>query len=249
MIWGSARRLLYNVYIEGPCIVIMLFFTLYKIFDHLREEEGFSVTFRRVPIYLFDTPGVQSIEQLAGAIRSTRQELGHVVFASQHGLRRSSVGLALGCLLRVGPKAASMSETKVQVAAGGSFLTPTAASSRLLGQDEAGRRVGTTDSALDIGRGQHKGIMNLIRILPLGQVVKEEVDRVLDWSGSFYNIRDSVLASMEAMETERTSKNHKHNLMVPVQRLHTYAYLIVFHAYLRALKKVWVTGYNFQPFT
>eukprot|EP00808_Paulinella_micropora_P002101 g43622.t1 len=241
--------------------------TTEEVFEAM-QAEGFRMRYHRVPLHVEESTGPQSLETLSRAINSQNKDT-HIVFICQRGLRRSTIGLVVACLLRMhsgrldfvfGPKtkvgtmvqsleAASGSQGQVQLQ-----LPRTTSQKNMLAalSEAASGDTGEMEETAEIeladndeihseeahyGRGQHKGIMNLIRILPLGQVVKEEVDVVIDFCSEVYNVRDAVLKEMRELETERSGKDHLHNLQRPIRYLESYAFLIAFHAYLRACKK------------
>jgi hypothetical protein len=84
-------------------------------------------------------------------------------------------------------------------------------------------------------RGEYKGILNLIRILPHGRVRKDEVDNVIDLCGTVFNIRTAIHDAKEDSGIEGEANEER--VARPLKYLESYAALICFNAYLGELKK------------
>ena len=82
------------------------------------------------------------------------------------------------------------------------------------------------------GRGEHKGILSLIRIIKRGRQVKDEVDAAIDMCGSEYNVRDAIAVALRQYEVDRTGDSSRGQLMEAVKHAISYALLIIFNAYL-----------------
>ncbi|XP_027885482.1 paladin isoform X5 [Xiphophorus couchianus] len=91
-------------------------------------------------------------------------------------------------------------------------------------------------------KGEFEVVMRVVRLLPDGHKRKKEVDLALDsisetMTPMHYHLREMIISTYRQIKPEKTEKECKQQLLMSLQFLERYIYLILFNTYLHLEKK------------
>lgn len=127
----------------------------------------------------------------------------------------------------------SFSDLSLSSPPGDESLSLKRTNSTIISVDESSREA----TRASTGRGEFRGILNLIRILKRGRAMKEEVDLAIDVCGTVHNLRDAISEALRQHEGNRAGNTNKTELFEAAKMLDSYALLIALNAYLHERKE------------
>ena len=202
--------------------------TMREVYDNL-SKEGYPVKFFRVPITDEMVPKKQDFEFIVNILREIKGEH-HIIFNCQMGRGRTTTGTIIATLWnciyekRAPIPLASPITTRPQL--GPSSPKPTEIT-----------KVGAIDPEQqhlsELAAGSFELILRLVRLLKSGNLLKAELDDVIDRCAVLQNLR-SAIKDLKVMAEQETDPEKKHVFDERGKNyLERYFYLLAYTAYVR----------------
>ena len=222
--------------------------TVGQTFDHMVEEDGIDVEYKRLPLASDSLPRLADFDTIVSLIKSTDPSTG-IVFNDQMGRGRATYGTILATLMRRTQEALASADERENTALGRTDMEGI----DLREYDE---------SEPNYALGQYACIMRLIKSIPGGDQIKGEVDDAIDRCKVMHHAREQILACRDMMEKEVSQQTEQSALSNGVtldarkqfwrekaqNLLQRYAYLILFQAYVKANIESEYENQSFQQF-
>ncbi|OWF42203.1 Paladin [Mizuhopecten yessoensis] len=183
------------------------------------------VRYQRLCFPFSGAPRYQDVDAFLNIFKQSRKYLEKssfykpaMLFTCQTGMGRSTTAMVMGCLMTA-HKTGFPSETR-----------------------------GKHSQKASLERGDYRAVQRLVKLLPNGQTIRNQVDTVVDACSELYNLRSEILKSKHTLDDIKTDyvlddKSAKETLYKRCcDYLERYVFLIVFNAYLTEQYPLWFTS-------
>jgi len=211
------------------------------VYELLNEDE-YDVVYHRLPIVDERAPLPQDFDRLVDILKNVDWSNTALIFNCQMGKGRTTTGTVVAVLMKK-----VVDESSGNTGSGGNGNRNNDNDDDNENEDGNGNGGNGKDPVVDgmngnggydpydanLKAGQYKMIMLLLSKLDNGEFIKQQVDDAIDKCKSMINLRECILYTKEMYDKESESRRDFWKRM-GVNFVERYAYLLLFHAYLRA---------------
>lgn len=202
-----------------------------QVFTMLEEDEDFSVSFNRVPLFDDKSPSVSMFDEVFNVLKEADSSTG-IVFNCQMGKGRTTLGMIMASLYfqAQNPSSAQdevmddhMDDEELDEDEDGEYTHKKASPAAQDAQnDEPNLKMGEYDL-----------INSLVNVLSDGTLSKKDVDQVINQCGQVQNVREAILFARDQHIKSTTTDRQQFWKAKGASFVERYFYLICFYAFLK----------------